>query len=323
MVLKNGWLDDYTWFNLMQRPSGYWTKERVVEESRKYKTRGEFHDNNGTAYSKARINGWLDELTWLKDERIDFSTDKIDCVYAYEFREFNSVYVGRTLLRRVKDRDKEHLFVDKDTVSLFVKKHDIPIPDMKVLEDNLTIAEGVEKENYYIKQYQKEGWQIINRAKAGSIGLLAKNKWSKKTCYEEALKYKSRTDFSKHGGGAYEIARQNGWLDDYVWFEEKIKKHGFWHDYKNCYNAARKCSDVTEFIKEYGPAYINAKKNDWLKDYTWFRAPLRVRKWTYDKCKELAKTVRGRDDFAKKYGERASSTCRKNNWFDEFFPQEK
>ena len=86
-ALNHHWLDDYTWFESRQKPFNYWTKERVLEESKKYKTRGEFHDKNGTAYGKARTKGWLDECTWLKDERIDFSNDKIDCVYAYEFKE--------------------------------------------------------------------------------------------------------------------------------------------------------------------------------------------------------------------------------------------
>ena len=97
--LNHGWLDDYTWFHYVQRPTGYWTKEKIIEESKKYKTRGEFHDYNGTAYSKARTNGWLDEMVWLKDDRIDFSTNKVDCVYAYEFVDFNSVYIGRTLFK--------------------------------------------------------------------------------------------------------------------------------------------------------------------------------------------------------------------------------
>lgn len=160
-ALNHGWLDDYTWFESKQNPYNYWTKDRVTEESKKYKNRGEFHDNCGTAYGKARINGWLDEFTWLKDDRIDFSTEKIDCVYAYEFVEFHAVYVGRTLERRVKDRDKEHLFVDKDAVHIFAKKHDVPVPDMKILEDNLTLAEGAEKEGHYLECYRKAGWSIL------------------------------------------------------------------------------------------------------------------------------------------------------------------
>lgn len=316
-ALNHGWLDDYTWIRRQLKPSNYWTKERVLEESKKYKTRGEFHDKNGTAYGKARTKGWLDECTWLKDERIDFSSDRIDCVYAYEFSDFHSVYVGRTLERRVKDRDKEHLFVCGDTVSLFAREKDVPLPDMKILEEGLTIAEGVEKERLYIEQYREEGWYILNRAKAGSIGLLAKNKWSKKTCYQEALKHKTRASFAKNSGGAYEVARQHGWLDDYYWFEEKQKRSRYWHDYENCYNAALKCKTTTDFIKDYGAAYVWAKKQGCLRDYTWFLPPKRVRKWTYDACSAIAKKYRTQSEFSKN-DTPAYTAAKRHGWLDSF-----
>ena len=268
--LNHGWLDDYTWFHYVQRPTGYWTKEKVIEESKKYKTRGEFHDYNGTAYSKARTNGWLDEMVWLKDDRIDFSTDKVDCVYAYEFVDFNSVYIGRTLFRRVNERDKEHLFNDRDTVSKFCRKKDIHIPVIKILENDLTLAEGVEKEGYYVEKYKQEGWNILNKAKTGSIGLIAKNKWTKKTCYEEARKYKTKMEFYKGSGGCYDAARRSGWLKDYTWFEEKQKPKGYWDNYENCYNAAKECKTISEFVHRYNRAYLISKKNNWLKDYVWF-----------------------------------------------------
>lgn len=385
-ALNHGWLDDYTWFESKQNPYNYWTKDRVTEESKKYKNRGEFHDNCGTAYGKARINGWLDEFTWLKDDRIDFSTEKIDCVYAYEFVEFHAVYVGRTLERRVKDRDKEHLFVDKDAVHIFAKKHDVPVPDMKILEDNLTLAEGAEKEGHYLECYRKAGWSILNRAKTGGIGLIARNKWSKKTCYEEALKYKTRGAFAKQSGGAYEVARQNGWLDEYTWFEEQQKPAGFWNNYANCYAAASKCRTKSEFIKKYSRAYLVANQNDWMKHFTWFkikrtahnkkwdydtvmaeakkyhskkefetnaRGAYKVavangwlalydwfenthtvlskalsnswskrKKWTYERCKQIASESKGRADFRRK-SNGAYNASWENGWLDDFFPKTK
>ena len=189
-ALNHGWLDDYTWFESKQKPTNYWTKSRVTDEAKKYKSRGEFHDNNGTAYSKARANGWLDEFTWLKDDRIDFSTDKVDCVYSYEFESLKSVYIGRTLMRRAHIRDKEHIFVENDSVYLFAKNNNLAVPKIKILENNLTIAEGVEKEGYYIEIYKSNGWKIINRAKSGSIGKIGSNKWVKETCYKENNKHK-------------------------------------------------------------------------------------------------------------------------------------
>ena len=36
--------------------------------------------------------------------------------------------------------------------------------------------------------------------------------WTEERCYEEAMKYISRTDFSTGSRGAYNVARRNGWL---------------------------------------------------------------------------------------------------------------
>lgn len=316
-ALNHGWLDDYTWIEIKQRPSNYWTKERVAEESKKYKNRGEFHDKCGTAYGKARINGWLDEFTWLKDDRIDFSSDKIDCVYAYEFTDSNSVYVGRTLIRRINERDKEHLFVDTDAVHLFAKENGIPVPDMIILESNLTLAEGIEKERYYLESYSKNGWQVLNRAKTGSVGLIARNKWTKKTCREEALKYKRRSDFAKFSSGAYEVSRSKGWLDNYEWFEENRKPAGYWDNYENCFNAATLCKTRTEFSKKYNRAYTKAIENGWINDYTWFNVD-RVahnKKWNYDTVLEEAKKYKSKKEFSKQ-AHGAYKVALANGWID-------
>lgn len=316
-ALNHGWLDDYVWFESPQNPFNYWTKERVAEESKKYKTRGEFHDCCGTAYGKARMNGWLDEFTWLKDDRIDFSNDKIDCVYAYEFKEFNSVYVGRTLMRRIQERDYEHLFTDTDAVVLFAKEHDIPTPPMKVLEDNLTIKEGTEKEGYYLEYYKKAGWKTLNRAKTGGIGKLFKNKWSRRTVREEAMKYRTRGEFAKLSSGAYEVARSNGWLDSYTWFDEVQTPTGYWDNYDNCYNAALGCRNKTEFSHKFNRACVIAKQRGWIKDYTWLnkRRQAHNKKWDYDTVFEEAKKYKSRTEL-KKNANGAYHVARANGWLD-------
>lgn len=316
---NHGWIDDYTWFESRQHPYNYWTKERVADESKKYKTRGEFHDCCGTAYGKARENGWLDEFIWLVDDRIDFVEGKIDCVYAYEFDDFHSVYVGRTLMRRVRERNYEHLFTENDTVAMFVKEHRIPLPAMKLLEENLTIKEGIDKEGYYLQKYRDNGWITLNRAKTGSIGKLARDKWTEQTCYEEALKYRTRGDFAKQCSGAYDVARRNSWLDTYSWFEEQSKPAGYWDDFENCYKAASKCRTKTEFIKKHNRAYVVAKQNDWMKHYTWFnikRVPVN-KKWYYDSVLEEAKKYRSKKEF-KDNANGAYKIALVNGWIDSY-----
>jgi len=319
-ALNHGWLDDYTWFESPQRPYNYWTKKRCAEESKKYKTRGEFHDKCGTAYGKSRINGWLDEFTWLKDERIDFSNDKIDLVYAYEFMEFKSVYVGRTLMRRSNERDQEHIFTDNDAVYQFAKEKKVQVPKMKILEENLTVKEGAEKEGFYVEEYRKKGWNILNRTKTGALGLLFKDKWNKKACYQEAKKYKTRGEFAENNGSAYDAARRNGWLDDYTWFEMKQKPGNYWNNYENCYNAAKECKTVSEFYNKYGAGAASAKRNGWMDDYVWFKEYERIswnKKWYYENTYEEAKKYKSRKEFSiNAHG--AYKVAIKNGWIKDY-----
>jgi predicted GIY-YIG superfamily endonuclease len=60
---RHGWLDEVcSHIEAKQKPKGYWTKEKCVEEALKYQTRSEFNKGCDSAYSKARKNGWLDEV---------------------------------------------------------------------------------------------------------------------------------------------------------------------------------------------------------------------------------------------------------------------
>ena len=39
-----------------------WTKVKVAELAKKYNSRSEFKAANSSAYTRARVNGWLDEI---------------------------------------------------------------------------------------------------------------------------------------------------------------------------------------------------------------------------------------------------------------------
>ena len=277
---RNGWLKDYTWFVLIQKPTGYWNKERCEKEAKKYETKNEFQKLGGSAYNAALKNGWLKDYTWFENgyslantKRAIWTYEKCkeialtcrtvteffkksisaynacykhnwlnefdwlvrteniykakrDNVYAYIFSELKSVYIGRTV--NVEIRNSRHNTDKKSTVYKFAQTNDVPIPLMTILESDLTLEEGLEKEDYYVNKYREEGWAVLNKAKtgvrSGAIGCLNSHKWNKKTCYEEAKKYKSRTQFCRENGSAYYVARKNGWLNDYTWFI-KVKNH--------------------------------------------------------------------------------------------------
>ena len=64
---RNGWLDECTTHMLKTRenrkPSGYWTKERCIEESLKHDTKSEWLKNSAGSLNRAKLNGWYDECT--------------------------------------------------------------------------------------------------------------------------------------------------------------------------------------------------------------------------------------------------------------------
>ena len=95
-----------------------------------------------------------------------------------------------------------------------------------------------------------------------------KRKWTYEKCQEEAKKYKTKSEFAKKSGGAYFLARKNGWLNDYTWLKTpEIKRK--WNR-KTCRNEAKKYDSRSEFAKNSRVAYQVARKNGWLEDYTWF-----------------------------------------------------
>lgn len=90
-----------------------------------------------------------------------------------------------------------------------------------------------------------------------------KGYWTYDTCYQEALKFKTKKEFEKESGTAAKKAWENKWMDDYFWFEEKQKPRNYWN-YETCENASKKCANRTEFCKKYYRAYEISLKNKWI-----------------------------------------------------------
>ena len=321
-AVKHGWIDSFTWLESIVRPNGYWTKERCETEARKYHSKKDFFVGCPAAHAAASRRGWLDDFTWLLDKRIDIIKDKIDSVYAYVFEETKTAYVGRTLIRRQNKRDKEHIFnLDNDNVARYAKKMHIPVPPMKIIETNLTLEEGLNREDYWREWYKEHGYTMLNKSATGigkgSLGAISHGKWNKKTCYEEARKYKSAHEFERANGSAYAAARRNGWVDDYTWFDV-LWQHKW--DKESCYEEAKKYKTRGDFQKGAVGAYVRALENSWIDEYTWLgtRQTRPFGYWNnYDHCYEEAKKYKTRSSFQKNcHG--GYSNALKNGWLDDY-----
>lgn len=247
----------------------YWeNKEITFEESKKYSSRTEFYEKSHGAYVVSKNNNWLDEMTWLNRKNV--YKDPVDTVYRYFFQSENAVYIGRTIY--VDLRDHQHRTRENDTVYRFAKEHNSEIPKIEILENELTVAQGAERENYWERYYRSKGCVIINKQPCGSLGLMCRGKWSKKKCFEESKKYKTRSEFQRNSSQAHHLSIKNGWIDEMVWLP-KIETHPkrFWNVKENIINEAKKYKTITEFQKNSGGAYNAARKYGLLDSIKWFK----------------------------------------------------
>lgn len=75
------------------------------------------------------------------------------------------------------------------------------------MREKSTQAYMTAEKNGWLKDYT---WFVKTRKDMGY--------WNREHCREEALKYISRKRFQEGSNAAYNVARRNGWLDDYTWF---------------------------------------------------------------------------------------------------------
>jgi len=203
---SNNWLTEITKHIISKiKPVGYWSFENCKKEALKYNSRTEFKTKSAGAYDSCKENGWIDIVS---GHMINIGHRYRKCVYSYEFID-NHVYVGITynIERRKHDREK----CKTDSVTKHIKKTGLS-PLFRQLTDFIAVDEAVYLENDYVKRYSKNGWNILNQSKTGSVGSV--RKWTKEKCIAVGKKCETRTDFCRHTKGAYDAARRYGWISE-------------------------------------------------------------------------------------------------------------
>lgn len=269
-----------------KKPNGYWTKERVFEEARKYKTKKEFCENCSSAYTIAGKKKYMSEMGWFENCQ-NPNRDPIYSVYCYKFKEYNTIYVGLTM--NVKKRNAEHH--NRGKVYEFAKTNNIVVPDMEVLIEGLYQKEAQFYEDKLKKVSEYTGFNVISIGATGvgvgSVGGAVK-KWTENKIFEEARKYKTKKEFMKKAMGCYSAAKDKGLLSKMDWFEELHKPNGYWSD-ERIFEEARKYRTRNDFYNGSMSAYQLAWQRGLLDKMDWFEE---VRKpkgyWTVDKVTEEA-----------------------------------
>ena len=160
---KNKWLDEIC--SHMVKLNNTWTKEECHKIALKYQTKIEFIHNDNKFYQYSLKNKWLDEICSHMIININqYNYPRI--IYAYEFPN-KSIYIGLTKNFKIRHNFRKRYL--KDTVTKYINETKLQ-PKIKFLTEFIPAIEAQKMEEYYINYYKKLGYNILNKAKSGSLG---------------------------------------------------------------------------------------------------------------------------------------------------------
>lgn len=95
--------------------------------------------------------------------------EKRDNIYIYLWEEFNTIYIGRTI--NPKSRHYTHKHRESERTYQFSSEHHVEHPKMVIIENDLSVEEGVEREKYWIEYYKNNTpYNVLNFTCGGQKG---------------------------------------------------------------------------------------------------------------------------------------------------------
>lgn len=138
--------------------------------------------------------------------------------------------------------------------------------------------------------------------------------WSAEAVLAEAKKYTNRTQFQIHSGGAYNIARAEGYLD-VACAHISRKKNTTKLTYERVKAAAQQYTTRSTFYKGSPPEYRKAHLEGWLDDVCSHMPSHIGHKWNFVAVKREASRYQHRVDFMKK-SQSAYKRALAEGWLD-------
>jgi len=305
---KNKFLNDICSHMILtnRKPRNYWTKEQCHHESLKYKTKSEFKNENKSAYKKALLNNWLDEICshmkplkkpngyWTKErcqkEALKYKTKS-------EFYNNNNSAYSKALNNKWLDDICTHMKQINNSKRCiyaceFLDNH-VYIGLTNNLKRRINKHEKSEKSQVYKHILKsKLSPNIIQLTNYLNINLAKE----KEEYYLNYYKLNNWTilNVAKTGSLGSNIIKWN---------------------YENCKNEALKINSKYEFQLKRPGAYKSALKNNWLNDICSHMKPLK-NYWTKEKCHQEALKYNKKIDFYNNNNS-AYRKAKKENWLDD------
>jgi len=259
---KKGWIYEMTWFASGRKPRK-WTREALFEEARKYKTKSEFEKNASGAYCAAIEKGLLSEMDWFKETRRPSGYWYIKENVFAEARKYKTKKEFEKGCGRAYNIARQRKWLNE--MDWFVRI-------IKWTKDNVF----AEARKYKTKKEFEKGCRgaygaALNKGWLSEMDWFVRpispnKKWTKESVFEEGKKYKTRKEFQRGSGGAYQTASKNRWLPEMDWFKETCRPSGYWHIKENTFAEAKKYQRKIDFQRGCSGAYKTARKNKWLDE---------------------------------------------------------
>lgn len=287
------------------------TLEKCKKESLKYKTIGELATKCSLLYKKIHKNDW--DVECFSHMEPQGGTQK-RFIYVFEFKETNHAYVGLTCdIERRKDahyfgRDKKFGEVTSNVHNHMIE-HNIE-PVFKIITKRPVKEKNAKaSESKWMDHYKKNGWILLNIAKAGSLG------GNRGKSYNYYLKIRNEcTTLS-------EFSRILTSFD-----KKKLRRDGLWDQLIEGLEVDVNNWTVENIYKEY-PKYKGLNRSQLQKQMPGlYKAihghelmgelfPIKERGLSYEYCKEVALQYEYYSEFRKK-SSAVYNTCLNKKWYE-------
>ena len=179
-------------------------------------------------------------------------SNKRDNIYIYLWEEFNTIYVGRTV--NPKGRHYAHKHRKTEPTYRFSIEHGVEHPKMLIIENDLTIEKGVEREKYWIKEYREHSpYEVLNKLDGGQTG------FNKPIYTKEELNHHRKKYYEKNK--EWLLAIQKKYYHSHK-KEIKEKRKDYFKEYNDSHKEKYKKyrEENNEKIKSYKKEYRNKNK---------------------------------------------------------------
>jgi len=316
----------YGWaFPKKRKPYRYWTKEKCLEEAKKYTTKRDWKKLSQSSYEVARQTDWYGECIshmkelvppngyWNNKERCIEDAKKYKRIVDWAKNGGNSA---------IKNAKKNGWF-DECTAHMVVRKtkpHGYWNKE-RVLEVALTCGSKQEWSYTCLGSYtfaSRKGW--LNDICKHMDSQINNVYWTKERCIEDAKKYKTKNQWRLNSPISFSISnRKNSWLDECVVHMNPTKKpNGYWTK-ERCIEEAKKYKRINDWRKISAGSYLAAMRINILDECSkhMVRTSKPCNYWNNkERCIEEAKKYKTRGEWVKNSGGSYGS-ARKKGWFDE------